>query len=50
MLKMPRILDADDTRMVARLVVYSMLLIWAAVVVALALGLAIRAFMAVAWG
>lgn len=42
---LPKVLDADDARMLGRLVVYSLLLTWAVVMIALALGFAVRLFL-----
>lgn len=41
----PRLLDADDARLLGRLAVYSLLLIWVILVLSLACGLAARVFL-----
>ncbi len=49
--QLPRLsnpLDADDVAMLARLAIYSALVVWIAVVVALAAGLAVRVFLTLA--
>ena len=43
----PRLLDADDARLLGRLLIYSLLLIWAVLLFALACGLAVRLFLLV---
>lgn len=44
--RLPRVpqLDADDALIVGRIVVYSVMAIWVAAVIALAFGLAVRMF------
>ncbi len=46
--KLSNPLDADDVAMLVRLAIYSMLVVWVAMVVALAAGLAVRIFLALA--
>lgn len=44
-INLPKVLDADDGRMLGRLAVYTLLLTWAVVMIALALGFAVRLFL-----
>lgn len=48
--RLPRPLDADDTRILARIMVYTLLAFWIVAGVALAAGLAVRLFAWAAWG
>ncbi len=47
--RLPRLLDTEDWHIVATIVICSVLAIWIVLTMALALGLAVRLFEAVAW-
>lgn len=53
MVRMPRLhspIDADDRRLIGRLMVYSLFLLWASLGLALAIGGAVRIFLWAAFG
>jgi hypothetical protein len=48
--RLPTVLDADDTRMLARIAILSVLVLWLALVAAVALGVFVRLFLLIKGG